>query len=264
MWKCTKCDTINQSEQESCIICGHARSENKVHEQSFFIEKLSNSALLLEEFGVLPNLNEYNIDSAILLQILLEVEFNLKTVINSYQIQSNNGEVYYSDGADFIWQYFDSDGGLKWLLEREFRKNISYICIYNECMRLTEIDLHFEVDTENDSRESKCFSYELQLTIKDDWISSSLFIITRTIPCKDFKRVYNAKRDMRLQAKLSFNEYGNLIDTAQIFLNGESAVEYHLNNQGTFCNGILIFPYPCNTNDEMKILRFDMNLNELS
>ena len=96
MWKCIKCDTYNRG--ETCVVCGHMRSSEDEFEEVFFIEKLANDAILLEDFGVLPDLARYNIDSSAILQLLHEIEFNMDTIIESYQYKTKKVKRFLQTG----------------------------------------------------------------------------------------------------------------------------------------------------------------------
>jgi serine/threonine protein kinase len=180
---------------------------------SYKIEKLANMAILFNDYGVVPDLSIYNIDSKIILQLLNEVDFDMKSIVFSYHLIEEGGECYYRNENDFVWRFFDDCGVIKWLSEREYSRNISYICIYEDMnKKLSEIDIHITVDSDYEPTDIRNYEYELQLFIMDDWISSSKLFVSQSLNRKPtIKEVIELSRVRETKIQYYFDDCGNFL-----------------------------------------------------
>ena len=213
MWKCTNCDTINQQDQENCVLCGLVCSEDERFLQLLPIEKLENGATLLVDFGVIPDIAMCRVSSLTILQILKDVKFDMDEVIESFELIQENEDVYYTDGSEYFWQFANENGSLMWLTERDYLGGITCTSVYDDISRrICAVDIRFLPVETILPDERKTTSCKLQLEFKDDWISTSRCILENQ-ECKEEIR-QNTLISTLITVKMTtlFDEYGNPMD----------------------------------------------------
>ena len=213
MWKCTNCDTINLQNNESCIICGCACSTDDSCSLFLPIEKLENGAILLTDFGVIPNLAMYRIDIHTVLDIIKNVEFDMNALTESFQLIKESEDTFYTNDNEFLWQYTDEDGRKRWLIQRDHWGTNTYTVIYDdESKQIWEVDLNLVPNDYSPLNREEPTTYELQLRFSGNWIfNSTLIIITQELIKKINLNVIT-ETTITKKATAFFNEYGYPVD----------------------------------------------------